>query len=128
MDEKSKYWLEMAEYDFETARVMLAGKRFLYVGFMCHQTIEKILKAFYVSRLQETPPHTHNLTYLAQQTGVYDTMSENPKSTLDILEPLNVEARYPTQKEKLMKTLNQERCEDIFKKAEGLYQWIKNQL
>ena len=101
MNEKTKYWLEMAEYDFETARVMLQGRRFLYVGFMCHQTIEKILKAFYVSKLQENPPHTHNLTYLAQQAGVYDNMSEDQKSILDILEPLNVESRYPTQKEKL---------------------------
>ena len=101
MNEKTKYWLEMAEYDFETARVMLQGRRFLYVGFMCHQTIEKILKAFYVSKLKENPPHTHNLTYLAQQTGVYDNMSEDQKSILDILEPLIVESRYPTQKEKL---------------------------
>jgi len=128
MNEKTKYWLEMAEYDLETARVMLQGRRFLYVGFMCHQTIEKILKAFYVSKLQENPPHTHNLTYLAQQTGVYDNMSEDQKSILDILEPLNVESRYPTQKEKLMQTLDYERCEGIVKKAEGLYQWIKNQL
>ena len=51
MNEKTKYWLEMAEYDFETARIMLQGRRFLYVGFMCHQTIEKILKAVYVSKL-----------------------------------------------------------------------------
>jgi HEPN domain-containing protein len=128
MNEKTKYWLEMAEYDFETARVMLQGRRFLYVGFMCHQTIEKILKAFYVCKLKENPPHTHNLTYLAQQTRVYDNMSEDQKSILDILEPLNVESRYPTQKEKLMQTLNYERCEGIVKKAEGLYQWIKNQL
>jgi hypothetical protein len=55
-------------------------------------------------------------------------MSEDQKSTLDILEPLNIETRYPTQKEKLMQALNYERCEGIVKKAEGLYQWIKNQL
>jgi len=48
MDTKEKYWLEMAEYDIKTAEAMLESKRYLYVGFMAHQTIEKILKAYFV--------------------------------------------------------------------------------
>ena len=43
ISDKVKYWLELAEYDLETAKVMLNGGRYLYVGFMCHQVIEKIL-------------------------------------------------------------------------------------
>lgn len=39
------YWIEIAKYDLETAEAMLKSKRYLYVGFMCHQSIEKILKA-----------------------------------------------------------------------------------
>ncbi len=46
MNEKVLYWIDIAEYDMETAKVMLEGKRFLYVGFMCHQVIEKILKGY----------------------------------------------------------------------------------
>lgn len=34
----------MAEYDLETAKVILEGKRFLYVDFMCHQVIEKAFR------------------------------------------------------------------------------------
>lgn len=45
MDKKIKYWIELAEYDIQTAKAMLETKRFLYVGFMCQQTIEKSLKA-----------------------------------------------------------------------------------
>ena len=44
MDDKVIYWVEMSDYDVETADAMLATGRYLYVGFMCHQTIEKILK------------------------------------------------------------------------------------
>ncbi|RZB34526.1 MAG: hypothetical protein SRB1_00294 [Desulfobacteraceae bacterium Eth-SRB1] len=44
MEEKIKYWIDMAEYDLETARIMLKGRRFLYVGFMCHQVVKKFLK------------------------------------------------------------------------------------
>ena len=101
MNEKIKYWIEMAEYDLETAKVMLEGRRFLYVGFMCHQTIEKALKGYYVSAKNETPPYTHNLTFLAKDAGLYETMAEEHKDFIDLIEPLNVEARYPTHKEKL---------------------------
>ena len=41
IDEKIKYWYELADYDFETAEAMLSSKRYLYVGFMCHQTMKK---------------------------------------------------------------------------------------
>jgi HEPN domain-containing protein len=42
----ASYWAEIADYDLDTAEAMLATKRYLYVGFMCHQTIEKLLKAY----------------------------------------------------------------------------------
>jgi len=31
IDEKITYWTDIAEYDFETAKVMLNSKRYLYV-------------------------------------------------------------------------------------------------
>ena len=45
MNIKVKYWTELSEYDMKTAEAMLQSKRYLYVGFMAHQAIEKILKA-----------------------------------------------------------------------------------
>jgi HEPN domain-containing protein len=53
MDEKVKYWVDLSDYDYDTAIAMQQSSRYLYVGFMCHQTIEKILKAYYVSALIE---------------------------------------------------------------------------
>jgi HEPN domain-containing protein len=41
MEEKVKYWVELAEYDLETASAMLKSKRYLYIGFMCQQTVER---------------------------------------------------------------------------------------
>ena len=39
--DKVAYWLEGSEYDFQTAHAMPETKRYLYVGFMCHQAVEK---------------------------------------------------------------------------------------
>jgi HEPN domain-containing protein len=126
--EKVKYWLEIADYDFETAKSMLESKRYLYVGFMCHQSIEKTLKAYYSSKLDQVPPFSHNLKHLADKVGLYDLLSEEQKDIIDLLLPLNIEARYPTYKEQLLKSLSYAKCEDIIQQTNSLKQWIEKQL
>ncbi len=54
-------WLLLAEYDLATAQAMLQAKRLLYVGFMCQQAVEKILKACYVKSRGMTPIESVNL-------------------------------------------------------------------
>ena len=44
---------------------------------------------------------------------------------LDTLSPLNIEARYPLQKERLLASLTVPRCEQMIKETEDLYQWIR---
>ena len=91
--EKVAYWLEIAEYDLETAKAMLDTKRYLYVGFMCHQAIEKILKAVYVAKFpSETPPYTHNLIKLARLSGIFDLLVPEQIFFVNKLEPLNIES------------------------------------
>ncbi len=127
-EEGIKYWVDIAEYDLETARVMLETKRFLYVGFMCHQVIEKILKALWVSVQNEIPPYTHNLMLLAKESKIYSLLSEKQINFIQKLRPLNVESRYPEYKEKIFKSLNEKKCRDILKDTEELFQWIKAKL
>jgi len=126
--EKIKYWFELAEYDFITTKSMQDSKRFLYVGFMCHQTIEKVLKAYIVKETNENPPYIHNLTKLAKKSDLYKDFSEFQKDIIDILEPLNIEARYPTYKESLIKSLTEQKSNDILTKTGELFIWIKEKL
>ena len=118
----------MAIYDFESAKAMLETKRYLYVGFMCHQTIEKILKAYFCKYSSETPPYTHNLTKLAKLSSLYEEFLDEQKDFLDLLEPLNIEARYPSDKELLLKSLNEQKCSELIKETEELLLWIKAKL
>jgi len=104
---------------------MLERKRYLYVGFMCHQVIEKIFKGYCYSISNMTPPYTHNLVKLAKEGGFYGDFNDEQKDFIDILEPLNVEARYPSYKEALLRDLNEERCEWIVKQTEEMYKWIR---
>ena len=85
---------------------MLKSKRYLYVGFMCNQAVEKIFKAYYVKTKKEQPPYTHKLIRLAEESNLYKTMSEEQKDFIFMVTPLNVEARYPTQKKDIFESLN----------------------
>ena len=68
--DKVKYWTELSDYDMETADAMFRTDRWLYVGYMCHQVIEKIFKAYWSSHKEEPAPYSHNLINLAQSCGL----------------------------------------------------------
>ena len=125
MEEKIKYWIELSDYDVDTAEAMLQTNRFLYVGFMCHQVIEKILKACYIHKLSEIPPFTYSLSNLANKCNIYNLFSEEQKNFIDILEPMQIEGRYPSQKDKLFKSLSEVKCLEILNQTKELQLWIK---
>ena len=128
MDRKVQYWIDISDYDLETAEAMLQSKRYLYVGFMCHQSIEKIFKAYYTSTKTETAPFSHSLSYLAKKGDFYESFSEEQKDFIDQIEPLNIEARYPSHKERLLKSLTEKKCLEILKRTRELQIWIKEKL
>lgn len=85
-----EYWTNTAEYDIKTAEAMQEAKRFLYVGFMCHLVIEKMLKAHFVKVHKATPPYSHNLQYLAEKSGLFNELPNDYKDFLDSLQPMSI--------------------------------------
>ncbi|MCK9401335.1 MAG: HEPN domain-containing protein [Bacteroidales bacterium] len=126
--DKIQYWIDLSDYDLETANAMLKSTRYLYVGFMCHQTIEKALKGYFASLYNDIPPFTHNLAFLIVKTGLDNELTEDQKALVDELEPLNIEARYPEYKERLLKQLTKDKCLELINKTTALQQWIKRKL
>ena len=130
MNEKVKYWLDMADYDVETARVMLKGKRYLYVGFMCHQAIEKALKAVIARDCAagEIPPKIHHLLKLSDRAGLFQEMSPEQQRFIKELNPMNIEARYPEYREQIAVGLSNDICRQFLAGTEEMLCWIKEQL
>ncbi|MGC9355903.1 MAG: HEPN domain-containing protein [Mariniphaga sp.] len=128
MNRKVKYWIELSDYDLETALAMYKSKRYLYVGFMCHQTIEKAFKAYFTKLKTETAPFSHSLSYIAKKGEFYNKFSDLQKDFIDQIEPLNIEARYPSHKERLLRSLSDSKCIEIIQETKKLQQWIKEKL
>lgn len=126
--DKVDYWIETAEYDLETSKVMQKGKRYLYVGFMCSLAVEKILKAFYVFAKNQMPPYTHNLRRIATEANLYKDLTENQKDFIDDIIPFSIEGRYPEYKQMLYEALNDEKCKKIIQETEEFIEWTKKKL
>ena len=122
------YWIDIADYDLETAEAMYKTKRWLYVAFMCHQAIEKTLKAYWCGTQTDEPPYTHNHMRLADGSGLYDLMSDEQHDFLDMITDYNIESRYPEDRQKLSQTLSEQFCRNIIDETKKLQQWIKEQL
>lgn len=126
--ERINYWLDIAHYDLLSAKAMLETKRYLYVGFLCHQTVEKSLKAYYWLTQKEDPPYTHNLLLLSEKSELDKKASENHFVLFNELMPLHIQARYPDDKKLILKSLKEEKCKDILKRTKEFYSWIKKLL
>ena len=128
MSARLEYWLELAEYDLETAQAMLETGRFLYVGFMCHQVIEKMMKAYYVKAKGGMPPYSHNLELIASKSSLSESLTADQLDLIRRIEPLNVESRYPADRELLARALSPEKCRRILDETREIYTWIKQKL
>ena len=93
MPKDSANYLISSEYDFTTARHMLNTGRHVYVVFMCHIAIEKLLKAIVAEKTDRVPPKTHNLIYLIKLADL-----AIPQDLFDFIAKINnasVVTRYP---------------------------------
>ncbi len=104
---------------------MLESRRFLHVGFLCHQVVEKCLKAYYWHTRKKEPPYSHNLLLLSEESRFDDLADEERLALFNELMPLNIQARYPEDRELLLKALTADKCGDLYKKTKEFYKWIK---
>ena len=74
ISQKIDYWLDIADYDIQTARSLHSSGRYLYAVFMCQQATEKMLKANYMGKFSKEAPFSHNLVYLnsLMELGISD--------------------------------------------------------
>ena len=123
-EEKVKYWLDIAAEDLDLAEFLFASRRWLYSAFMCHQVIEKMLKAYWTATCEEVPPYIHEHKRLAELCGLYLKMSEEQRYFLEVIRPMNIEARYPDYKRSMANSLNEEKTKTIVEQTKQMQQWI----
>ncbi len=126
--ERANKWLDIVNEDLSVAEVLYKSGHWLYVGFMCHQVIEKTLKAYWCVCRDDDPPYLHDHSKIAQGCGLYTKMSEEQRDFLKSIKPMHIEARYQEYKNEVARSLNRERTTDILETTKKLHAWILEQL
>ena len=112
----------------DTSEGLFKIQRWLYVGFMCHQVIEKTLKAYWCKTQTDEPPYIHNLQQLAIRSNLYEQMTTEQQKLMAVLMPMNIEAHYPEYKAQLAKCLTKDFCRQLIDDTKELQLWIKSKL
>jgi HEPN domain-containing protein len=119
-------WLLSADYDIKTASSLLKNKRFIYVVFMCHLSLEKSLKAVLSEKISEMPPYTHNLNKLIGLARI--ELPERYQMFIDRINLQSVLTRYPEDFTKLSKEFDKAIAEEYLKRTREIIKWLKKNI
>jgi HEPN domain-containing protein len=122
MKDQTKHWVELAEYDLETAEAMFRTKRYVYVVFMCHLCIEKMLKGCVVEFADRFPPKTHSLVRLAEIAGI--EFPEKLRKFVTYLSDKSVVTRYPED----LKDFTRAVARSCLKNTREAFKWLRRKL
>ena len=126
-EEHYKYWIEIAEKDWDILTKLYDSKDYVYCLFFAHLSIEKLTKAIWVKKnINNYPPKSHNTYYLLDQAKI--ELSTEQIDFLLLLNEFNIEGRYPDYKQKIFQICTKEYTDSILLKVKEIKEWLLNKL
>jgi len=124
--EKFSYWLDIAQYDLDTADSMFSAGRWLYVVFMCQQAIEKLCKGLYLLLVNDNVPKTHDINSLLSgfEDKIPVVIEDSKRLLFAKLSAFYLNNRYPEYKDKLSVSLNREEAKTILENSREAFAWL----
>ena len=125
-EEKYEYWLDIAQYDLETANTMLSGGRWLYVVFMCQQAVEKLVKGLYTLYVDDNIPRIHSIKTIIErfEDKLPVAISEEKLNLFDTLSAYYLNNRYPDFISKLSLQIKEEEASEILSQTKDVFSWL----
>ncbi len=122
-EKQIEYWLKASNLDLQTALDLFnSGKNLHFCLFMCHLSIEKLLKALVVKASNDFPPKSHNLLRLAEIANI--TLKDNKVEFLEELNQFQLSTRYPDEKFTIYTLATKEFTEDKLIRVKELHKWL----
>lgn len=121
-----KHWIDTSDEDFQTMLHLFDSKSYEWSLFLGHISVEKLLKAYYVSKNKEHAPFTHNLYRLAELSEI--ELTDNYSDWLDKITSFNLNARYDDYKREFHSLCTVDFTKDWIEKIKTIRSWIKQML
>jgi HEPN domain-containing protein len=124
--EKFDYWLDIAQYDLDTADAMFGSGRWLYVVFMCQQAVEKLSKGLYVLYNDDNIPRVHAIRQVVKkyEDKLPETVSDDRYKFFDLLSAFYIEGRYADYKQKLSDLVDKREAASVLTQTKEMFAWL----
>ena len=123
VEKQVAYWRDGALEVWKDVEHNIKGERIAFAMFAAHLVIEKAVKAHVVKNTKKFPPMIHNLISLANLAGL--NLTSEQLKLFALLNPLNIETRYPGNFGKLP---TKKQAEAIVKRTKVALEWLINEL
>lgn len=126
-EEHIKYWIDIAEKDWDIVNTLYDAEKYIYCLFFAHLVLEKLSKAIWVKDNElNIPPKVHNIVYLLEKTNAELTIEQ--KKFLVVMNDFQLEGRYPDYKQKVYHLLTKEKTDEIISKVKEIREWLLKKL
>ena len=124
-EEKYAYWLQLAQYDLDTAQAMFAGGRWFYVVFMCQQALEKLSKGLYNFYIDDNVPRSHNIRFILEyiETELSVVIDPGINSLADTLFAHYRDSRYPDFSRRAA-VIGKDEAANLLRKTQEAFAWL----
>ncbi len=135
--DKYRYWLMLSDYDLDTIEVLIKGKRWVYVAYLCQQAVERQLKGMYVFYYNSEAPKTHNVNFLfsklmATQEFPFLGTRRHVEERLDECEDFLIDAMfyymsdYPFSYKNIMnRFVGEENAMNLYRRTRSVIAWLR---
>jgi HEPN domain-containing protein len=126
VDKIVKHWIETSDEDFKTMLSLFDSKSYVWSLFLGHISIEKLLKAYYISKNKKHAPFTYNLYRLAELNEL--ELTDEYSDWLDKITSFHLNARYEDYKREFYSLCTVDFTKDWIEKIKTIRSWIKQML
>jgi HEPN domain-containing protein len=120
------FWIESSDKDYQTMLHLYEAGDFMWSLFIGHLVIEKLLKAYYISRQDESYPLVHNLLRIAEKSGM--ELTEEQQIFFSTVTGFNINARYDDYKQSFYGKCTKEFTSEWIRRIKENREWIRQQL
>jgi HEPN domain-containing protein len=122
MKQQTLHWIDMARYDLRAAKHNFDTRTYLYVIFLCHLTIEKLLKGCITEFTDDFPPPIHDLNKLTRLASIQ--FPDEYASFVSEMSQKSVPARYPTT----LNAYNRQDARECLERSRKVAKWLEAKL
>jgi len=117
-------WIASADYDLITAEHMLQTGLYLYIAFICHQAVEKMLKAHIELKENKLPPLIQDLGKLSEHAAL--NVPDNLHRILRKLNKAGISTIYPNDLQKRLAQYTEGYCSQVIDETQKLVRWLRS--